>query len=346
MAVGDIVTAERVNQLQTAIDQILGFGAGDFGYLQGFQKSTGNYGPALTSYQVSTDPADNRNVATANDINTLYVDILRARIHQVGVGGNEITDIIKNTRIIKDLNVIADGESFFVDNDGVQTIDPEGFAKGIADLEDLMTKIQEDRLICHYSQGVYETGMTSLRTDSWNESIRFVGKVVFDDFHHRRSFFNAGGEIRFQTELENPDGLKSGDWADLLASASVVKFNYNETITTVQGQGRLIGNDQLTYDYQTIFTKSSNGSFLSGVYAANMFSIQAKLNSDNIIEFRYLYDDVVASGTVDNAVAGSLTAELGIFRPKGTFAEAEDNIFNVEVPPPVYEIVTEISEDY
>ena len=75
MAIGDTVTADRFNNLQTRITRILGFGGGDFGYKQGYSESTGNYGPAETSSQVSTDPLSNRNIATAADINELYIDL-------------------------------------------------------------------------------------------------------------------------------------------------------------------------------------------------------------------------------------------------------------------------------
>jgi len=39
-----------------------------------------------------------------------------------------------------------------------------------------------------------------------------------------------------------------------------------------------------------------------------------------------------------------MSATIGHFRAKGVFDDAEDNIFNVEVPPPLYEIVTELYE--
>ena len=353
MAIGDTVTADRFNNLQTRITRILGFGGGDFGYKQGYSESTGNYGPAETSSQVSTDPLSNRNIATAADINELYIDLLRARIHQIGLDDNEITDIIKNTRIIKDSNIIADGESFFVDNAGIETIDPEGFAKGFADFELLMDNIEVDKFVCHSTQGVAETGelintgqpSMSQRTDGWNTKIEFVVKAVFDDFDHRRAFFNSGGEIRMEADLNLPEGAKSGDWANLLNSSGIIKFGYNETIGTAQGIVYPVGNNDLTLlDYQLLFSKSSSGITLGGIYAANTFTISAKLLSDRIIEFKYEFDDADSSGEIDDLVVGDMSATIGHFRAKGVFDDAEDNIFNVEVPPPLYEIVTELYE--
>ena len=351
MAIGDTVTADRFNNLQTRITRILGFGGGDFGYKQGYSESTGNYGPAETSSQVSSDPLSNRNIATASDINELYVDLLRARIHQIGLDNNEITDVIKNTRVIKDSNVIADGESFFVDNDGIETVDPEGFAKGFADFELLMDNIELDKFICHSTQGVSETGTLantglpaiSERTDGWNSTINFVVKAVFDSYDHRRAFFNSGGEIRMEASLSLPEGSKAGDWSQLLSLAGIVKFGYDETIGTSQGIVYPIGNNDLDFnDYKLLFSKSSSGISLGGIYAANTFRISAKLLADRIIEFKYEFDDAAVSGEIDDLVLGDMSAIIGHFRAKGVFSEPADDIFNVEVPPPLYEIVTEL----
>jgi len=353
MAIGDTVTADRFNNLQTRITRILGFGGGDFGYKQGYSESTGNYGPAETSSQVSTDPLSNKNIATAADVNELYIDLLRARIHQIGLDNNEITNIIKNTRIVKDSNVIADEESFFVDNDGVNTIDPEGFAKGFADFELLMDNIELDKFICHSTQGVAETGTLantglpaiSQRTDGWNTTINFVVKAIFDSYDHRRAFFNSGGEIRMEASLSLPEGAKSGDWSQLLSLAGIVKFGYDETIGTSQGIVYPIGNNDLDFnDYKLLFSKSSSGISLGGIYSANTFKISAKLLADRIIEFKYEFDDAALSGQVDDLVLGDMSATIGHFRAKGVFTEPADDIFNVEVPPPLYEIVTELYE--
>lgn len=354
MAIGDTVTAERFNDLQTRITRILGFGDGDFGYKQGYSESTGNYGPAQTSTAVSTDPLSNRSIATAADVNQLYVDLLRARIHQIGLDNTEVTNIVKNTRIIKDRNVIADGESFFVDDNGVETVDAEGFAKGFADFELLMDSIEADKFLCHSTQGVAETGelintgqpSISVRTDGWNIKVEFVVKAIFSDFHHRRAFFNSGSEIRMEADLNLPEGAKAADWTDLLNASGVIKLGYNETTGTAQGIVYPVGNNDLDLlDYQLLFSKSSSGITLGGVYAANNFTISAKLLSDRIIEFKYEFTDVAASGVVDDLVVGNMSATIGHFRAKGIFDDPADDIFNVEVPPPQYEIVTQLYED-
>lgn len=353
MAIGDTVTADRFNNLQTRITRILGFGGGDFGYKQGYSESTGNYGPVETSSQVSTDPLSNRNIATAADINELYVDLLRARIHQIGIDNNEISTIIKNTRIVKDSNIIADSESFFVDNNGVVTIDPEGFAKGFTDFELLMDNIEADKFLCHSTQGVAETGelintglsSQSTRVEGWANSVEFTVKAIFDNYDHRRAFFNSGSELRLEANLADPDSAKSGDWTDLLNSSGIIKFGYDETTGTAQGIKYPVGNNDIDLlDYQLLFTKSSAGGFLGGIYAANNFTISAKLLSDRIIEFKCEFNDVASSGNVDDLVTGTLTATIGHFRAKGVFEDPSDNIFNVEVPPPLYEIVTELYE--
>ena len=71
------ITAARINNLQSSIALILGTGSGQNGYGQ----------------IVSSLPVNNTDdIITAEDINLIYADILKARVHQVGV-----TDIgIKN----------------------------------------------------------------------------------------------------------------------------------------------------------------------------------------------------------------------------------------------------------
>jgi hypothetical protein len=64
------ITAARLNNLQARIELILGFGAGQNGY-----------GQSITSTNVLND---SNLIITADDLNNIYADMIRARIHQVG----------------------------------------------------------------------------------------------------------------------------------------------------------------------------------------------------------------------------------------------------------------------
>jgi len=76
------ISAARLNNLQARIEAIMGNGAGQNGY-----------GETISSYQVSSGT-----VIQANDINSIYADIVRARVHQVGVSPPEIQQLI-STRL-------------------------------------------------------------------------------------------------------------------------------------------------------------------------------------------------------------------------------------------------------
>ena len=68
MAIGDIITAARYNNLQSRVATILGTGSGDDGY-----------GQTLNSNQVASTATIN-----ATDMSTLYTDIANGRVHQTG----------------------------------------------------------------------------------------------------------------------------------------------------------------------------------------------------------------------------------------------------------------------
>ena len=63
------ITAARLNNLQARIALILGVGSG-----------TSGYGQTVSSSQVN-----NTQVVDADHINNIYTDMVKARIHQVGV---------------------------------------------------------------------------------------------------------------------------------------------------------------------------------------------------------------------------------------------------------------------
>lgn len=299
------VTSARHNNLQSRIALILGEGAGQNGY-----------GQTVASYQVN----NTGKVAEAADINAIYTDIVKARIHQVGATPTQIAQIIQN------LNSIAETESNFISNDGITSVDPDGSKKGISDFENLMTAIESDKFLLHPTQASLELGITSVRTTQWNGVIYHELTLNFADANHRRHFFNSGGEIRFTANITAATTLKGQDWASLCATTGTVKFNYNSTTTTGSGSGSSIGNYQLTSTYQTIFNRIGGGVF-SGVYAGNIYTIKSRSNNASSIQFRIEFNDIAADNLVDNNVDGVLTSSIQHYRA--------DSV-NVEVNAPSY----------
>lgn len=297
------ITAARINNLQSSISLILGDGSGQNGY-----------GQVVTSVPVS----NTGDVVEAADMNAIYADILKARVHQVGPGDIGIAEVLQN------LNIVAEDTSSFIDNDGVTSLDPDGTKKGIADFENLMTQVQADKALIHPSQAALEPGISSVRSSSWNGLIVHEIQVTFSSASARRFFFNTGGEIRLSannTSASTPKGL---DWSQLCSQVGTIKFSSNSTTSTTGG-GTSIGNYSLTASYQDIYQKIGSGTY-SAVYAGNIYTVKARSDIDTRIIFRVEFNDVVFDNNIDNNVDGRLESTVQHYRANG----------DVTVPAPAY----------
>jgi len=327
-----LITATRFQNLQQRIEDILGNGAAQRGYGQG---SGAGYGSEVSSYPVSNNPSGNLSfIISAADLNAVFADMVRCRIHQIGTQPEEIALLVAN------LNVAAEDTSFFINNQGSVTNDPDGNKKGIVDFENLMTQIEIDRFLAHPSQMSIESGIISSRNTAWNGTIRHEFTVSFRNADHRRHFFNSGGEIRMSAGLTyTGTEAKTQDWQTMLSNIGTVKFSYNNTLSDGGGASLTIGNYQLTSTYQRIFTKQRTG----GVYSANNYFIDAREVDNQQIRFRISFvDDDIGSGPapgaplnpiselnkVDENVKGNLESNIRIFR-------ASSNT-SVRVPAPTF----------
>lgn len=356
MAVGDLVTASRFNLLQNRIANILGFGAGNSGYGQGLS----GYGGAVSSVEVSKAEESNQNVISADNTNDIFIDLLRARIHQIGVQNVEIAQLVdsllssaQDVLLKQNLNTVAENTSTFVNDQGQQSTDPYGAVKGITDFEELMNRIERDKFLMHPTQGEYDQGIISSRSSAWNTKVKHEVKVSFRSSDHRRHFFNSGGEIRFQANLANASGIKALDWDDLLATAGSIIFNYTSTYrldtadptvyaNAVNPTETGIGNSDVTNSYQLVYRKSSNQLNTAGVYSANNLEVRAKELSASELQFEISFNDDSSDPNIDNLVQGNLISRVGHFRAIGGFTDPEDTFLNVVVPPPLYQNISNL----
>ena len=117
MAIGDIITAARYNNLQSRVATVMGTGSGDDGY-----------GQTLNSAQVAASATVN-----ATDMSTLYTDIANGRVHQTGVTPTEIaiisqSDVVLDSDTINKKGVDMKGKfgrvlgDFLIDDKSVATI--------------------------------------------------------------------------------------------------------------------------------------------------------------------------------------------------------------------------------
>jgi hypothetical protein len=345
----DIITASRFNLLQKRLSSILGSGNAQSGYGQGIS----GYGGRVSSSEVSILNESNRNIATAENINELYTDILRARIHQIGYENEEITNTVRNARLKPNLNLIADETSNFFSDLAVESEDPDGELLGMRDFERMMSLVERDKFLVHDSMAVEETGESFFRVRPWDFKLTHEVRVRFRNANHRRHFFNSGGQLQISALLNNPAGNKSLDWAQTLSLAGTIKFGYNyceSTSTDTTSPPTIlsgIGNYQLSnqYDVYTgtnligpLFVKQSRGEYDEGRYIGNNFTISAKEINASEIQFRMVYDDVSADSF--QYVQGTMRSFVNHYRSKGTFASENDIYLNVEVPAPYYENIT------
>ena len=282
MAVGDLITSTRYNNLQTRINTIMGVGSGQFGY-----------GQSLASAQVIIGSQ-----VTLTQILNLRTDMIKARQHQTGLNeGPSGTGGTNAFTLVTTANQITDAYA--------------------ANLESQMTTIENNKFAVAANQTSLSVLATSVRTASWNTQLVHEVTLDFSTADGARHYFNAGGTIRIRATLSGGanDSIYN-DWLNMLVNAGTVIIDHTSTTNTgTSGVGSSIGFYDLTTVNQQIFTKTGSGN-----YAANDWTIYARKDATGRyvylrIEFN---DDKVSSPNFDEAVTGTLTSILEANRPSGT----------------------------
>lgn len=260
------ISARRFNLLQSRVAEILGNGVGTSGYGQQISSSP-------VSGRVDGEITQSTDVVDADDMINLLDDIIRCRKHQLGESA-----VIALEEVREQLDVVE-----------------ETGTKGIADYETLVTQLEQDKFSFDIAtQAETQFITTSERTEIWNEFVTHKFSVEFASASRRRHFFNAGGEILIQPELDisgiaSPN-LKTQVWASLIANVGTVKMNHTRTTTDAVIDPTVtttnIGNYDLTTEFQTIFSKTVTGS-----YADIDYTVRARESFDNTIEFECRFVD-------------------------------------------------------
>lgn len=297
MAIGDIITATRYNNLQTIVENVLGNGAGNTGY-----------GQTTASNQVPQ-----QKLVTASDMNNLYNDFNKIYRHQVNLDPSASISTITAT------NIIAEDTSN----------DPDGTLKGYTDYESFATTISGDpnRFRVHSTQSSDDDEVINCTyTADWRYNLNAYVRATFASADARRHFFNAGGIITFKVSLTSSASggnvAKTNDWATMLSNSGLVSFGHNYTSSDNSGTGSAIGNFQLTNSEQQIYRKTG-----SGVYADNNYYIRAKNVSDTVIEFRIWMNEADTGSTssakgvvpIDEYVQGTLSHWTGYLTASGAY---------------------------
>lgn len=300
-----VVQASRYNNLRARVNTVLGastISAPQFGYGQG---TTTN---AVIGTQAVTSPVDADKIQ-AQDYEDLYVDIVRARYHQVG-SSYSIDDF-----------VIGDYENNPATADKIE----EAYITG---LENLATNLETDKFLVDSSQlavtgfvDANSNSMSSIRygiSGVWNGSISHIFTAEFPSAAARRHFFNAGGQLRCQANVEYTGSqAKTVDWQTILNDMGQISFAANSTYSNSGvGTGYPVGNYQLNSAYRLCYSKSGGA-----LYARNDYEIYAREVSQNTIQFKVTFVDGSPNDPtygIDESVFGDFESSIVLAVPTGS----------------------------
>ena len=288
MAVGDTITAARYNIIQARVAAVIGLGSGDEGYGQSRTSSTVAVGATIT----------------AQDMQNLFTDMTKIRLHQTGSVPAEIA-------------VPSVGDTVLDSN----TTNKEGYAQ----YESLSTTCQSSRLSAAANQLGLQSGTSSVRNSSWSTDINHTFTVTFGGYsvtngdgttttvngeNHMRVFFNAGGTINLSGSIGSGNSTINNDWRNLMSSVGTVVFGRS---TTSNGStGTNYGYVNLPTGFTTIFNKNASA------YSANDYLVQAKKNG-NVLTFTVTFnEDKVANPNFDEAVTATTTSTAQLKRPNNS----------------------------
>ncbi len=290
MAIGDLVTASKYNEIQSRVEQVFGIGSGQFGY-----------GQTLLSNQLVAS-------AVVDDIHMsrLKTDLAKTFAHQTGTNPT-LTDVIESQNI----------------TDSVYTQYADVSTTVIANKFNIYELTQADVEVKLTSARNSIWGV-----NDGAPIITHNFKVVFDDANHRRYFFNSGGQIIFNATLVSGTGAKFDEWVGML-NTTIIKFEHNNTLDQNNSVLTTIGNYDLTSDYQIIATRQGTGSYSENRYQVLARQTSDSVLQFKV-EFNDADTGGSAEGFFgDESVSGTLTSSISQRRATGSNVLVETPAYNI-----------------
>jgi hypothetical protein len=315
--IGDTIDEIDYNGLQSDIAAIMGTPTGTS------ETTARGYNQTLLSSQVAAGEK-----VTAAQWDNLRLDITNAHRHQFDTDPS-VTNVSTSTKI-----TAAD---FNLYETAIATVGSD-----------------PNRYTMHPNQATPVTGQTATLAAGWGSggvitrTHQFT--VSFSNQTHRRSYFNAGGQIRiYVSNNYTGSAAKTVDWKRILNGGGQMYFNYKDsgrvagTGTSGQyGTSYTYGNYDVTNTtWRTIWYNDG-----SNPYSENYMRIQVRQNTTSQLEFRVqLVDADIGDDTtptdnwpnaVDESVQGTTTSSVTFYRPDGnvtiaapTAAAATGNQFTI-----------------
>ena len=326
------ITAQRYNELRTLVNKILGnsvTATPTYGYGETF-----NTTPVVGDY-LTNELATNK--VTAAQFESLYIDLIRLRAHQVGTA-----------LVTIDPFVVGDYDTNLSSTDKIELAYIQG-------LESLATDIETDRFLIDTSGqaqivNLKNSGGAQIQSSrlnsasgSWNGTLSHIFDITFNNDAQRRQFFNAGGQVRFSARVAYTGSqAKTVDWQTEMSDMGVTSFRASDTINNnSEGTGSSIGNSDLTGTYQLCYSKAGGAS-----YARNDYRISAYSVNNQVIRFKVEFNDNRPNNLsfgIDEPVFGDFFSTIELLQPTGTVSINGTLYDTVVIPDPELPIGNNIS---
>lgn len=319
------ITAANYNSLQDQISAIL---------------TTSLAGSPQTGWGQSSNSdtheptAPESTLIAAQQYEDLYIDVVRARVHQIGASNFTIEDFVTGDFITNTTDTDLVEHSYYTD------------------LQALINTIEINKFDVHSSQVEDVAYDANIRTTGWNVQLVHEFSLTWDSAEHRRHYFNAGGVIKIASGLTGDTSQKGVDWANAL-NYGTLNFSYDDSYM-LDGANETPLNQFGNYtintngSYQVLFTRSP------AAYTPNIYSVEVKHVNDTRLDFKIIYDDANNTALtpadandgfpdIDELVIGTLTSQVNAVKPWGTVTIDGTVYDTVKVNEPTYAVITNLS---
>lgn len=344
MPANDRILFSDYNALRDAIADILGTGAGTFGYGQtvrssrvsGASGSGGVAGGGTGASSVRTD-----------EYSRLRSDIINVYRHVYGTDPTPADPIVGQLiRWVTAAGVVT--SEYGLSEYGIAEYNATSIA-GASDpytqFNVFVTDLTNARFTCATNQSITEGKGSVIRTLPWgvgNNTISTRVSVSFSSANAARFFFNSGGEIRITSSRSGgATSSQNTSWSNLLTAAGLRTFSAQSPGLTLTGTSAENWYS-LTNAYQTWYSLNSSSPYGSNQYRIMARTLNGAVTNNNsgtsagvdlLVVFQDSYSDPFPFPDPTDVVDGSLTVAVSCKRASGVLVpEPTAGNFTVESP--------------
>lgn len=301
-----VILASRFNQLRDNVNKILG--------ISSVSTPTYGYGQIINDVDVigSRTSVANADKITAQQYRNLYIDLVRVRVHQVGISAISLEPFVIGNYDVNTINTDKVEESYINNLESLaSSIDNDRF------LIDVATQADVNTLINLVGNPVNSSRILSIQ-GPWNGTIEHIFDVNFIDSTSRRHFFNTGGQIRLSANVDyTGTQSKTITWKNAVSAMGTISLTANRSYSNASvGFGTNIGNYQLTSSYQLCYRQTAGG-----VYSNNFYEVRALSLDDKTVRIKVNFIDgqpLNTSTGIDEPVLGDFYSSVQLLTANGS----------------------------